>query len=142
MNTRKTFLGRMGSTLGLLILGGPRKLYAALRRPTLTEALADGKWHDVVHVYAPGGFELIVDGRAVRWRVEDQPPNGIARKERQIDAYARTRMVFYNGLWRKEVEHNRTAVERYQRDGYWMSCSLAQDAPVGKVLELWIPHLQ
>ena len=48
MTTRKTFLGRVGSTLGLLVFGAPRALYAALGRPTLTEALADGKWHNLL----------------------------------------------------------------------------------------------
>lgn len=44
MTTRKTFLGRAGSAVGLLALG-PEKLYGALRRPMITEMLADGEWH-------------------------------------------------------------------------------------------------
>lgn len=116
-------------------------MYAALRRPTLTEALADGEWHRVEYTYGVGGFRsVLVDEREVRWCVEEQPPNGIAREARAIDdltLYPLPRGADLGADWRMETTRDgRIAVRCRYPGGYWVQ-SLTHEVPTGKVLEVW-----
>ena len=140
MIPRKSFLGRTGAALVLLFVAGPRKLYGVFRTPTLTEALADGEWHRAEYTYGRGGFKsVLVDGREVRWHVEEQPPNGIARERCPIDNY-----VFLPGpvyvdpvsQWRMETTHDGRTSLRCRFDGGCWVKSLTHKAPTGKVLEV------
>ena len=99
MNTRKTFLGRLGSTLGLLVLGGPRKLYAALRRPTTDEildhALADWKWHwmrwTIPMKATPQGWRSLIMTRECHLVMEDGRQCYECRNTKFADLFTRSK---------------------------------------------------
>ncbi len=82
MITRKAFLGRAGGVVAGTALGGvdveggeARNRRSTDPSVTLTEVLADGRWHTVTYAYTLEGLRYVmVGGLRVLWRREEQPP--------------------------------------------------------------------